>query len=142
MKNILPFVLLASALAACGGKGDGTENRSSRRIEMEGRGQECLARARTQLSRKKFADARKLVDSMRRAYPLALNAREEGILLMDSLDLAEAQDSLAETDSLLLGGTLKDDARRHYQARFEELCQKVKFFKRKLHHDKQNVKKH
>lgn len=142
MKKVFPFILLAAALAACGGKGDGTENYSARRTEMEGRGQECLARAREQLSRKNFADARKLVDSMRRTCPLALNAREEGILLMDSLDLAEAQDSLAETDSLLLGGALEDDDRRHYQARFDELCRKVKFFKRKLHHDKQNVKKH
>lgn len=137
MKNILFLIALAAGLAGCGRKGDGTENYSTHRIEMEAHGQECLASARMQFSKKNFKEVRKLVDSMRRTYPLALSAREEGILLMDSLDLAEAQDSLAETDSILAGGTLSDEVRQHYEAKFDELCQKVKFFKRKLNHDKQ-----
>lgn len=142
MKNTLPLLALVATLMACGGKGDGTENYSSRRVEMEERGQECLAQAREHLSRKDFKKVRTLVDSMRRTYPLALNAREEGILLMDSLNLAEAQDSLTETDSVLANETIAEEVRQHYQAKFDELCQKVKFFKRKLHHDKQNMKKH
>jgi len=109
---------------------------------MEVRGEECLARARTLLAGKQYAAVRRQIDSMRHSYPLALNAREAGILLMDSLNLAEAQDSLAEVDSLLLVGHMSEEMERHYQASYRELCQKVKFYKRKLHHDRKNTKRH
>lgn len=142
MKNILLFALLAAGLAACGRKNEATAHYSDRRAEMEERGEECLSRARTLLAAREYSAARRQIDSMRRTYPLALNAREAGILLLDSLCLAEAQDSLAEVDSLLLAGGLPEGESRRGQAVYDELCQKVKFYKRKLYHDRKNKQRH
>lgn len=105
------------------------EEWSETRTKMELKGQEYLQNSRQALSEKKFGKARQYVIQLRKSCELALSAREEGILLMDSIDFFEAKEQLrvtysnmAEKDSNLVS--------------IEELQQKISFFQRKLEHDK------
>lgn len=98
-----------------------------------------LAEARRALASADFETARNRVKLMRQECTLALNAREEGILLMDSIDLKQAIKQLEQTDSLQLA---HPDNAHLLQQNIEDLSQKIKFYKRKLEHDKQNRKKH
>ena len=68
---------------------------------------------------------------MRKDCYLALDARGEGILLMDSIDLQQARVDLALTDSLLRVGCDTVE-----QADFDEACRKVQFYERKIQHDR------
>lgn len=110
------------------------EQYSTRRIEMEAIAQQRLATARKQLSDGDCQAARKTVEAMRHDCYLALTARQQGILLMDSIELRQAQFDLARTDSLMQHGSTKST-----NASFEEACQKVQFYERKLQFDKQRV---
>lgn len=106
-------------------------------------GLDYLSRARVQLEAKEYAAAREEIKAMREQVPMALNARETGILLMDSINLAEAQEQLRVVDSALraLGDTtgITHDT---LQIRFDEANQKIKFYHRKLQHDRKNKKQH
>lgn len=126
------LVILCSVilmLSACNGKED---------IETYGYG--CLQEARAALSRGDFSRARQSIDSLRTHYPKAFNAREEGILVLDSVDLFEAQKQLLETDARLKQLGLSRIARDTLQFRYDEAAQKIKFFSRKLQHDIVNKK--
>lgn len=133
---VMPCLLLS--LVSCGEKGE-KQNWSPSRVKMEQRGQQLLAEARRALASADFETAREQVKLMRRECTLALNAREEGILLMDSIDLKQAVKQLEQTDSLQLA---HPDNAHLLQQSIEDLSQKIKFYKRKLEHDKQNRKKH
>ena len=49
----------------------------------------------------KFNEAKLQIDSIRTQYPKAFDVRKEGIALMQQIDLAEQQRSLAYLDSTL-----------------------------------------
>lgn len=135
---ITASILFASVSVSCAEKGEKQEW-SQARLEMEQTGQMLLAEARAALASGNFEKARSQVEKMRKECTLALNAREEGILLMDSIDLKQAVQQLQRTDSL----QLKHPDNAHLlQQSIEDLSQKVKFYKRKLEHDKQNRRKH
>ena len=132
MRNVTLALLLGLTLAAC-----------KEQEDPEVKGNDFLYRARLELNAGNYEEARQLVKQMREEVPLALNARESGILLMDSINLAEAQEQLRVTDSLIQVTENPDRlARDTMQARFDEACQKVKFYHRKLQHDRKNKKQH
>lgn len=137
MKSILSSVLIllaALTLTSCsllGGKKDkASDSYSEHRQQMETEAQGRLALARTQLGRSAYAQARATVEQMRKDCYLALDARRQGILLMDSIDLADARALLVSVDSALHAGV--DSVGR---GDFDEACRKVEFYERKLKHD-------
>lgn len=139
-KHLLLFLLLA--LTACKKQNDETAHFSEARAEMEAQGCKSLSTARALLAEGNFTAARDTLLQMRENYPLALNAREEGILLMDSIDLGESQMLLSNIDKQLHTTGLPTAVHDSLQNNFEELHQKVKFYQRKLRHDKENTRKH
>ena len=123
--------LAAGLLTACKDNKQG-EAQSEKRTEMEERAQEYLANARKSLAQKNFVAARQSIEQMRKDCYLALSGRRQGILLMDSIDCADAQQQLVKLDSLVRQNP--DDAGLVPQ--FEEKCKEVDFYKKKIVHDR------
>ena len=142
MKTIHLLLFLLLALTACKKQNEETAHFSEARAEMEAQGSQSLCAARALLAEGNFTAARDTLIQMRENYPLALNAREEGILLMDSIDLGEAEMLLNNVDKQLHTTGLPASLHDSLQNDFEELHQKVKFYQRKLRHDKENTRKH
>ena len=140
MKTLFAITLAALAISTCSCWGDKkneyTENREAAEVE----GQTCLTTAREALEKKEFSAAREAIDKMRKDFPLAMNAREEGILLLDSINLFEADAMLKKVNALLRdSATVNKDS---LQIEFDDLFQKSKFYKRKLEHDIKERKTH
>lgn len=132
MKKFVIALSLGLLAAAC-----------KREVSPEVIGLDYLSRARVQLEAKEYAAAREEIKELREKVPMALNAREAAILLLDSIDLAEAQEHLRQVDSALRA--LEDTTgitRDTLQISFDEACQKIKFYHRKLQHDRKNRKEH
>lgn len=102
-----------------------------------------------------YVAAKDSILTMRQRFPKAFNARTAGIIVMDSIELLEAQDSLAFMDSTLQaeqaileevqaqrrrGHNTESHMQRikvaHLKDRFDELGAKVKFYLRKIEVDK------
>ncbi len=98
---------------------------------MESEAQTRLAEARTALSAGDCARAKAVIEKMRKDCYLALAARKEGILLMDSVNIRQSKDELQQADSLL-----RIDATPEARERFDEACRKVQFHERKLQYDR------
>ena len=98
---------------------------------MEAEAQQRLGVARQQLADKECSLAKQTVENMRKDCYLAIDARKEGLLLMDSIDLCLARQDLAHIDSLICAGdkTVSQDD-------FDESCRKVQFYERKIQFDK------
>ncbi len=107
MKRIVPIICIsaAAALAACG----------SKQQDPEVMGQQMLNEARTLLSQGNTDAARDTIMSLRQRYPLAVQARRQAILTLDSIELQAARN---EGDSL-----------------------KTEFYIRKIEFDKENNSK-
>ncbi len=132
MKNLIIVVLTGLLLVGC-----------KKEANPEAEGNDYLHRARLELGAGNYEAARQKIKQLREDVPLALNARESGILLMDSINLAEAQESLRVNDSLLQVNAHADRGTKDsLQAKFDEDCQKIKFYHRKLQHDRKNKKQH
>lgn len=108
--------------------------------ETEAKGFELLGKARKELAAKNYDAAKKQIEIMRDSVPLALNAREAGILLMDSIDLGRAQEQLRVVDSLIQEKAEAASPKDSLNKAFSKSCEEVKFFLRKLQHDKSNKK--
>lgn len=130
------LALAGVLLSACqGGQKDSAY--SQQRQDMEEKGTVCLMQAREALDKKQYDVAREHIRTLRSRYRLALNAREEALLLMDSIELRQMQDSLFVIDSLMQAqpsGDLKAD--------FDGLVRKIKFLNRKIAYDATRKKKH
>lgn len=85
----------------------------------EGKAQLMLQEARTALRNRQYADARDTIMSLRKKHPTAIEARKQGILLLDSIEMNAAADSLRNAE-----GT-----------EWERLSVKRKFYERKLQED-------
>ena len=94
-------------MTACGGD------------DAEKQGARLLQQSRAALAQKNYAVARDSILSLRRNYPTAIEARRQALLLLDSIELLAAKDSLAVADS----------------ADWERLDVKAKFYERKLLED-------
>lgn len=126
MRNF-KFILLACSFLVVGCT---TEKKSEREIAEE-KGAELLNQARVALGDSDFQKAYELIDSIRSTYPLALNVREQGILLKDSVQLEEAREEFRKAHESGLKGE-----------QLEEAQMKIEFFLRKLKHDKERSKTH
>ena len=108
MKHLLPILMLPLFLCACGGN-DANEKAN-----------QMLSKARTAYFHKRYAEARDSILSLRQKYPTAIEARKQAILLLDSVEMSAAADSL-----------------RYVQGEeWERLHVKQQFFERKLLEDK------
>lgn len=123
--------LAAGLLTACKDNKKG-EAQSEKRTEMEERAQVFLSDARKSLALNNFTAARQSIEQMRKDCYLALTGRRQGILLMDSIDCADAQQQLVKLDSLVRQNP--NDA--NLAAQFEEKCKEVDFYKKKIVHDR------
>lgn len=125
IKNFRIFSLSSVALlCACG-------NTLTERENAELSGAQLINEAREALVRSDYQQAIELIDSIRAAYPLALNAREDGILLKDSVLLQQAREGLQNAQELV-SDTID----------MEELQMKVTFYERKLQHDIEQKQAH
>ncbi len=106
------------------------EDWSEARTKMEQKGQAYLMLSRQALSEKNFTTAREKVNLLRKECELALSAREEGILLMDSINLFEAEEQFLTA--------CEDSTAASARESIEDLQQKICFYQRKLEHDKKS----
>lgn len=110
-----------------------------------------LGEARALLADGRYGAARDTIMSMRRRHPLALEARRQAILTLDSVELLETRDSMNRYEAELeaaraafgrmlprVGGRTNEDYYAQQRLvhdmefHFEELCAKAKFFERKI----------
>ncbi len=124
--------LLIAACKSAPSKSKETEGYSNNRRLMEEKAQRCLNSAREQVKNDNLDKAKTIIKQMRKDCYLALSARREGILLMDSIDLQQSKHELVSADSLM--HVPPTDGNRQ---NFNEACQKVQFYERKLQYDKQ-----
>ena len=122
--NLLLAVLFFTVVAC-------TESPESKREKAEINGRDLINQARSAYTHGEFEKAIELIDSIRNAYPLAMEAREQGILLKDSVYLEQAREELKKL--VEQGGS---------DSQLEELQNKIKFYLRKLEHDKEHRRTH
>lgn len=141
LANMTAMLMLMLTIIACSAGGGtknnvNTEDRSEARNKMETEAQARLSMARTKLAQMQCAEAKAIVIKMRKDCYLALSARKEGILLMDSIDIQQAKLELSKADSLMQkqhSVSTSDD--------FDEACRKVQFYERKLQYDSRSTNK-
>ena len=141
LANMTAMLMLMLTIIACSAGGGtknnvNTEDRSEARNKMETEAQARLSMARTKLAQMQCAEAKAIVIKMRKDCYLALSARKEGILLMDSIDIQQAKLELSKADSLMQKQhsiSTSDD--------FGEACCKVQFYERKLQYDSRSTNK-
>lgn len=104
--KILPLFLLA--LSSCS------------EPTIEEKAARMIYEARYALGHHHYEEARDSILSMRKQYPSAIEARRQGILLLDSIELHAAKDSLQYANG----------------EEWERLNIKKQFFERKLEEDK------
>lgn len=111
---ILSFVLFAFGSCLSGGESSGQSE-----SEEEALGAAMLAEARQQLKAGQWEQARQTIIDMRAQHPMALQARREAILTMDSIERLAALDSMTIIEG----------------AQWQKMSVKAKFYERKLKHD-------
>lgn len=84
-----------------------------------------LQKSRQHLADERYDAARDSILSMRRLYPTAVQARAQGILLLDSIEMLAARDSM--------GSATGEEWKR--------LSVKAQFFERKLQEDRKKQQK-
>ena len=104
---------------------------SEARRADEAQGQILLNKARKQIKAGQLKEAKLSVAQIREQHMLAINARKEGILLMDSIELQTARQTLSYVDRVIQAGEKSDSL----LGVFDRLCEQVKFYERKLDHD-------
>lgn len=138
-KNIFiaTLALLAFTITAC------KEAETQRDIE-ERIGNKMLKSARQELKAKNFDAARDTIMALRKQHQLAIDARRRGILLLDSIEMLAADDSLVKLNQKANEQNMAflDDPTAPlfldsatYVDEHERLYMKVEFFKRKLQED-------
>ena len=132
-------IILISLLLSCN-KESSKNTPTKIRAEQEIAASELLENARSSLANKEYDLARLYLSKIKEKYPRALNAREAGILIRDSIDLAETQEKLIQANENFTTNTIHGN--NYNQAIIEELCQRIKFYQRKLDYDITHQKKH
>lgn len=131
------FCAMVAILLTLGGCGS-----SSPEPDYEKMGLRWLDLARISMRDGDYALARDMIDSLRTRCALALNAREAGIILLDSINLKEARQQLREAEYVAGQTGLDYLARDSVDTRLDRARVKVKFYERKLQHDIANRKQH
>lgn len=133
------LLAVASISVACKENKNSNPDWSEARTEMEAKGQEFLARARKEYAAGNYDEAQRIVENMSKTCNLAFNAREEGILLTDSIYIAKSSTRMDEIEKIV---TESPDSLQRLQPEMEDLSQEIKFYHRKLDFDKKNKKQH
>lgn len=128
------IVAILLTLGACGS--------SSPEPDYEKMGLRWLNLARMSMRDGDYALARAMIDSLRSRCAPALNAREAGIILLDSINLKEARQQLREAEYVAGQTGLDYLARDSVDTRLDRARVKVKFYERKLQHDIANRQQH
>ena len=137
---LVPLLSLGLLCAGCHEK---TPKVSSRRLADESAGRAALARARQQLATQHYDSARATIRTMRRAHPHALTAREDGILLMDSIDLTATRTAIDQLERFPHSPDVPNThSRRQRSTALPELYRRLRFYERKLQHDHRQRKSH
>ena len=131
LRKQVTVLLFAAVLAGCGDKSD--PNAEACKL---------LDDSRAALTQGQYAESKALIDTLRKRFPMALNAREDAILLLDSINLAEAHVQLDTCIARLNQPDLDRIALDTLDFNRDEAQQKVHFFEKKLEHDKANRQKH
>ncbi len=150
MRRTLYALLLSIAICSCTTKNDKKEENAGRMLNS----------ARALMIEGNYAAAKDSILNMRILFPTAFEARTTGIVIMDSIELLAAQDTLAMTNSILQVEEkqlmqLETEKRRghnaeyykqrtnvfHLKQRVDELGAKVKFYLRKIEVDTQESNK-
>lgn len=133
-------------LMSCGQKeekADVTAHYSQARLEDEEGGAVYLDSIRTSILSKDWAKGKEQIERLRQKYPLALDAREQALLLWDSICWMEAEAELIRVDAWLQPGGGSQTASKaecdSMRAAFDELFRRVEFYKRKLVYDKRKA---
>lgn len=108
MKRIIIPSIIAACMLSCTGD------------SVDGKADFMLTQARQALAHHNYRAARDTILAMRKRYPTAIEARRKGILLLDSIEMWAAQDSLAKSTG----------------EEWKRLQLKQQFFERKLSEDK------
>ena len=138
--SLLSLLFLGLSCVGCHEK---TANVSSRRRADEIAGQEALMRARRLLAAHDYEGARATIRAMRHTHPLALTARENGILLMDSIDLFATRAAIRQIESSAASAASGPSRRLRSEAQqLPELHRRLRFYERKLQHDHRQRKSH
>ena len=113
MKHILPLIAIICASCASSPRPPETEASA------------MLKKSRLHLQDGRYDAARDSILSMREKYPTALKSRAQGILLLDSIEMLAARDSM--------GSATGEEWKR--------LSIKAQFFERKLQEDMKKLAK-
>ena len=92
MRKALYTLLLPVIACSCTGQEDKEEEYAGRMIDA----------ARTLMTEGNYVAAKDSILAMRETFPTAFKARATGIIVMDSIELLAAQDTLAIMDSTLM----------------------------------------
>lgn len=142
MQRLFPVPLLLLFLL-CFGCQEKTSKISVHRQNDEIAGAQALANARRRLNARDYEGARRIIRTMRHTHPLALTARENGILLMDSIDLVAAREAILQAERSASADTAAHPAQRGGNNRQRmELYRRLRFLERKLQHDFRQRKSH
>lgn len=142
MQRLFPVPLLLLFLL-CFGCQEKTSKTSVHRQNDEIAGAQALDNARRRLNARDYEGARRIIRTMRHTHPLALTARENGILLMDSIDLVAAREAILQAERSASADTAAHPAQRGGNNRQRmELYRRLRFFERKLQHDFRQRKSH
>lgn len=139
MRKIFLLLIIVSFMFGCQNKStnnvlpESSGQQSKKRQQQEIEGQVYLTKARNLMMQKEYAVAAAQIDSLRKHCRLAFTAREEGILLLDSINLFETEDELVELDERM---KVEKDSVEILKERFEELFTKAEFYRRKMEYDR------
>ena len=133
-------------LFSCGQKeekADATAHYSQARLKDEEGGAIYLDSIRTSILGKDWAKGKEQIERLRQKYPLALDAREQALLLWDSICWMEAEAELIRVDAWLQPSGGSQTATKaecdSMRTAFDELFRRVEFYKRKLVYDKRKA---
>lgn len=128
---IFIFFALLSLLSCNNSKNDKGYSQIRQQHELEA--EAYLEKARALLKNNSLEEARSAIVELRSKCPRAISAREAALITMDSIDLAEAKAHLVEATEMQTNDSISADVQTKL---VEELCQKIKFYQRKLDHDR------
>lgn len=122
---------------------DHTADYSQARLQDEQGGAVYLDSIRQSIVVKDWEQGKSQIEKLRQKYPLALDAREQALLLWDSICWMEAEAELIRVDAWLQPGGGSQTASKaecdSMRAAFDELFRRVEFYKRKLVYDKRKA---
>ena len=120
-RNVFPFVILL-LVVLCGCDESSHKDATSSASYL-------LWEARNAMFSADYNRARDLIDSIRTVYPKEFNVRKAAILVADSIELAEAKDSLYVADSLETFRTFQlEDTKKLFVFEKQERFQTVGYY--------------